>query len=331
MRLTLRRPVALTLAALFGIGLLAGCSHADDDVATLDNTSGPKNGTQKERAQVLVDCLTEVKIPAATYDADGDQLYVTIEPTGPSYRCDGNGCWANPGPNSEDMSESERAELTAHYEKLAAKYLPAGYFEDQTEGAVADPTAEPTVEPTAIPTSEAETPNANPTVLFLGEEDYTERYTTCLKESGYTDPSVTEDPASTLKSFQQQAEATNKWIACARENGFPNLKDLPAPTLGDNEYYPVAQLPATITEQQANALAEQCPTFDAQAHAEELKARQEADPAELENFEPIIDPWVDVASAEGDDQAALDHANKIRAILNAASQEFSDEQTAEAK
>jgi hypothetical protein len=52
---------------------------------------------------------------------------------------------------------------------------------------------------------------------------------------------------------------TNKWVACARENGFPNLADLTKPKADDWETAPKALLPLTTTEVQLKGVLKKCP------------------------------------------------------------------------
>ncbi|MDR0626234.1 MAG: hypothetical protein LBG11_03075 [Bifidobacteriaceae bacterium] len=71
------------------------------------------------------------------------------------------------------------------------------------------------------------------------------------------------------------AESGTLWAACARENGYPQVKD-PAPPVADGWVtMPLVVLPGTITATDLRALLTECPNFDfeaAEAIIEELLA-----------------------------------------------------------
>ncbi|MDR1152865.1 MAG: hypothetical protein LBK72_10435 [Bifidobacteriaceae bacterium] len=97
--------------------------------------------------------------------------------------------------------------------------------------------------------------------LVVDGMDRSTDFERCHLESGYTAPQIMADPADELAQKQAQAEATNAWIACAREHGYPDLADVTA--VVDNwSTQPTAMLPSDITEQALRTLLAACPSFD---------------------------------------------------------------------
>jgi hypothetical protein len=74
--------------------------------------------------------------------------------------------------------------------------------------------------------------------------DRTAPFAACHERSAYVDPTELDaDPASELALHQRQADATNAWIACARQNGLPELADVTAAADGGP---PEALIPLTV-------------------------------------------------------------------------------------
>jgi hypothetical protein len=64
------------------------------------------------------------------------------------------------------------------------------------------------------------------------------------------------------------AAAGVEWAHCARQNGFPDVRDPATPTLATvDELWPTATLPASTAEQDLRTSLEVCPVFDKDAHA----------------------------------------------------------------
>ena len=100
--------------------------------------------------------------------------------------------------------------------------------------------------------------------LWVDRVDRTSSYVQCLNSSGYSEAaawgiSTQADPAQ----YQRQVDANNQWTACARENGWPDIKDSVMPTDMEHASNPFVVLPATMTEDQLRALLDACPNFDA--------------------------------------------------------------------
>jgi hypothetical protein len=107
--------------------------------------------------------------------------------------------------------------------------------------------------------------------LLVDGVDYSADFERCFTESSYSEPDFRLNPAEQERQIQGVLDATNTWIACARENGYPDLADIPDSS-GDTDFYPTAELPATIDEPALRALLEACPTFDEDAQREAYDA-----------------------------------------------------------
>lgn len=95
--------------------------------------------------------------------------------------------------------------------------------------------------------------------LVIDGVDHSEVYAQCLAESGYDERAaqgkIQMDPAI----FERQVAANNKWAACARENGWPDVEDSVMPS---DDSWPTIVLPSTITDDQLRQLLASCPDFD---------------------------------------------------------------------
>jgi hypothetical protein len=154
--------------------------------------------------------------------------------------------------------------------------------------------------------------------LVLGGADRSEDYDACMTESGYADPeSEPVDPTAELTSKQRTAEASNRWAACARENGHPEIRDVAAVADGWKTS-PSVLVPPTIGESGLRAPMEACPQFDRQAHEDYQERLAAGDPDAVMPVNPEI--GVDVPghmgyNAESDlspeDQELVDRPTRI--------------------
>ncbi|MDR2348465.1 MAG: hypothetical protein LBD90_07625 [Bifidobacteriaceae bacterium] len=97
--------------------------------------------------------------------------------------------------------------------------------------------------------------------LIEGDTDHTETLLACIDSSGYFMPNARFDPREETVERQAIADSSNLWLACARENGYPELAD--AIVQADNwTTRTEALLPSDISPDQLNALLEACPPFD---------------------------------------------------------------------
>ncbi|MDR2378396.1 MAG: hypothetical protein LBD70_03070 [Bifidobacteriaceae bacterium] len=244
--------LALSLAAAAGLAL-AGCAKAPE-VATLGGkgggAAGPMSAEEEQAAgaKELAKCLETAGIPVYQYDQEDGQIYVGIE-TSQAYAMSWGNEWGStwfPGDSNDDAAIATAlaalAPLVETYDKDAANSLKN--YDNEIMAAVSSG------------------PVDTPPYLIIGQEDLTEPFAKCLTESGYTEPVWKTDPAEELKSKQNIARATSEWAKCARENGFPEIKDPEPPVADDYMTQPTAVLPADITEDQLRALLAACPNFD---------------------------------------------------------------------
>ena len=248
--------IGLIITATLG---LAACT-GDDGIASITDSGDNAVSDDKALAEAMVDCLREAGIPAATEVLDPDQdtsrlVIETDEPYALAY-ADGSATWM-PGDGSDAQAQSALARL----EELTAKYVP-------TE---AGPSASESGDP-----SETDAPSQYQPYLVIGETDHTAVFTQCLTQTGYVEQVWRgETQAEELERKMPIAESGTRWAACARENGYPQVKDPDPPVPDGWVTMPLVVLPGTITATDLRALLAQCPNFDleaAEAIVEELLA-----------------------------------------------------------
>ncbi|MDR2565516.1 MAG: hypothetical protein LBC97_05545 [Bifidobacteriaceae bacterium] len=243
--------------------VLTGCGDSND-VASL-NGGGPKNTEaaspeeeQARAADAMAECLQKAGIPAKATSWDGmkgqKQLELDTDQTYALAYADGSGASSAGGANTE----AEWDAFYAHIDELAAEYRPS---EEELEAYYA---AVEQAEADGKDIASIPEPEYQP-YLFIGNVDHSAAFAECLKQSGYTEPVYQNDPVDEVKQKEAMLEATTGWIKCARDNGFPDLKD-PAPAKADDwETQPMAVLPGDITVPELEALLVKCPNFDSES------------------------------------------------------------------
>jgi hypothetical protein len=163
--------------------------------------------------------------------------------------------------------------------------------------------------------------------LVVDGVDYSEGYAACLAESSYVEPVHVRDPERELEVKQQVTDASNRWAGCARENGFPAIKDAKSPVIDDYQTYPIVLLPASITVKQIEKLAEVCPVL---AQEEADRIAEAAASGEEVVREPLPEVGIDVPGLDGEpvepgvedgDEVAQQYAGVLE-TLYAASREL---------
>jgi len=96
--------------------------------------------------------------------------------------------------------------------------------------------------------------------LTIDGMDHTEVYLQCLSASGYSDSATIVPVFFDPEQIEHALTITNTWASCARENGFPDVRD--AIALPDNSGLTHLHLPSSITEDQLRQLLAVCPNFD---------------------------------------------------------------------
>jgi hypothetical protein len=264
------RRVVPVIAAMITLAFaLAGCSDtpAEDDVvsvqrlasapASASQTQAPADDagegpgtpssartnsaakTQVERAEAAYSCLTDAGFPAIIEDMPTGESWVWIESDDTVIQVweDGNNFFWSQGTWPLAEGPEAQDEYRAHMEAMtrAAKDSSFGY------------------------------------VVYVGDADRTADFGPCLAESGYEWPGLQwRDPEVQLAARRESAELANEWAACARANGVPGVLD--AQVSEDLDLFPVALLPAGVTEAQIRGLLDACPPWDKEIE----EANQEA-------------------------------------------------------
>ncbi|MDR0432169.1 MAG: hypothetical protein LBH48_02500 [Bifidobacteriaceae bacterium] len=96
--------------------------------------------------------------------------------------------------------------------------------------------------------------------LLVDGEDRSQTLADCHEAAPYTEPNEGIDPDSELSAKRPYAEATNRWIACARQNGYPDMEDVPL-TADSFATAPEVVLPLTMTPQELGELLAVCPNL----------------------------------------------------------------------
>jgi hypothetical protein len=232
--------IGLVSAAALAGAALGGCT--DGGVATLRGKN-PAELTEMERAKLMAACLADASIGTRVYAVGGDDHKPEVEiDTDQPYTLSLTPDYGVIGFGGETSREQQIwydrwIELTAKYDPTAAvDYGGTAADEDAAHHSVP--------------------------YLFIEDEDHSETLQRCLDESHYAPPDSFIDPAIELGQKRLDAEATVRWLECARANGYPNLKDPAPPKADQSETWPKAVLPAEITEDALRALLARCPNFD---------------------------------------------------------------------
>ncbi|MDR1187916.1 MAG: hypothetical protein LBK95_10755 [Bifidobacteriaceae bacterium] len=259
-----------------GAAITATACTAQDEgrVATLDggesgSGSVEERADQAEATLEMVKCLQEAGISEAVeYEAGTDQASFGIETDEPyTMRVDQTGASYDFG-GADTSDESDQAEWKAvlqHLEELASAYDPSLATASDAGSGESDTNPAAGTAPLVLP--ETEPDDGVPPYLFIGDRDHTEALTECLDETGYTTPvAPPSDPDQELADKQLALIPTLAWAECARENGYPNLKDPDPPVAnGWKTGISMVLLPTNMTEQALRDLMAACPNFDEEA------------------------------------------------------------------
>ncbi|MDR2895230.1 MAG: hypothetical protein LBV30_01030 [Propionibacteriaceae bacterium] len=165
--------------------------------------------------------------------------------------------------------------------------------------------------------------------LLVDWVDKSDDFVACLDQSGYDEEAATaiDSPPPDPSELQAQLTTNNRWTACARDHGLPNLADSVLFTGEEADRMPRVILPVTTDPEVLRQVVAACPTFSPdkmeqlddwyQEHGfyEEL-------PADLLAFDPIvkIDPsaildidWCAPLTAE--QQTSADQFNAVNRAL----------------
>ncbi|MDR2566839.1 MAG: hypothetical protein LBC97_12465 [Bifidobacteriaceae bacterium] len=98
-------------------------------------------------------------------------------------------------------------------------------------------------------------------VLIDGDRDLSAELGACIESSGYFVPDARADLRDEERAKQAVAEASNDWARCARENGWPDVRDAEV-AVDDYATVPFALVPGDITVEQLRVLLGKCSPLD---------------------------------------------------------------------
>jgi hypothetical protein len=100
-----------------------------------------------------------------------------------------------------------------------------------------------------------------PPLFIDGTQDRSAEYAECIDQSAYFIPSRPVDPVKEKKAKEELAAISNEWAQCARDNGWPSVKDAPV-VIDGYDTLPTIILPATTSPDSLKALLDRCPYVD---------------------------------------------------------------------
>ena len=165
--------------------------------------------------------------------------------------------------------------------------------------------------------------------LIVDGVDHTDVFVACLNQSGY-DHMAAFGTATQVdpQKLQEQLESNNRWAACAREHGWPGIRDSVVPTNSGPMRWPMVTLPSDITEDQLRQLLKDCPNFDpdqAQCLVDQETSNGKAGDAHVDCVpDPMItvdwsslggDPFDPSWTPKPDQQSENDRLNRLMDIL----------------
>jgi hypothetical protein len=269
---------------------MVACNDGDE-VVSLNSPSA----NESEKASVAMALCLERGGVAAEGDAGPEGNSVVLTTDEPYRICTESGlCESSGGAWSGDMTEDDWLELSATFDGMAQRYL------DTADGAV--------------------------DLLFIGQNDFSELYRQCRSESGYETPQLPGAEADELSYKTKIAEAGLKWARCARENGYPEVRDPDPPVADGYNTIPAAVAPFSMSPDQLRNLLTVCPNIDIDGHRSQEESM--ANPslsgdAMPEVYDPIVTfdfPGWNGSVVDGDDldEATLGKLTAFQAVLDEA-------------
>jgi hypothetical protein len=154
--------------------------------------------------------------------------------------------------------------------------------------------------------------------LMIDGVDYSEEYAKCLAQSGYDEQRAQGSVIQNPVLVQQQLAANNKWAQCARENGWPDVKDSVVPE--DDMMMPVVYLPSGITDDQLRQLIDACPNFDPDQQ-EKMQQWYQDNPTPT----GYPDDYISEPNFSVEDQSDTVRRDQLYAILNEKMNEYNEQ------
>jgi hypothetical protein len=289
-----RKNAGTIIACAFLAGSVANCSGGDRQVASLDGgtNGGPTGQTQAATAQAMRDCLNAAGVPAVTVQLDEEHASIDFESDG-VYQLQGPTGTVRSGPGKREVTVEE-------WERGETKRA-----EHEREYTAPDGTVSP--------------------FLFIGDEDFTLAWVTCLDRTGYSEPDPAADPGDELRQKQLWAAVSAEWAQCARDNGVLAAKDPEAPVADNYETIPTAVLPSTIQPDELRALLRVCPNFDPDGGLETVEGEAYVSGEAIDPFIGFDLPGYDGSRPPNTgvvDEATASRIAELQAILNESLAEF---------
>jgi hypothetical protein len=151
--------------------------------------------------------------------------------------------------------------------------------------------------------------------LIVDGQDRTDTLRSCHEQSGYWAPQLASDLREEAQFKQQLADSTNDWVSCARDNGYPGLKDVTA-TADGWKTYPAVYLPLSMSVNALDTLLVACPKFDAEQNRKLLDASGDFD---IEEWTPdpqvLIEEPGSLTGPDGQATADARHYEELRRVL----------------
>jgi len=169
--------------------------------------------------------------------------------------------------------------------------------------------------------------HAADTILVIDGVDHSEAFAGCLSSTGYDEQVALRGHSQVNPAeVERQVRSNNLWAACARENGWPGIKD----SAMESDEWPTVLLPTTITEDQLRQLLDACPNFDSeeQKRMDDWWADNPMATEWPDDFLPM--PIIDfegvkrVGTLSPEDEAVLAGLEPLYAILNEESNAYAE-------
>jgi hypothetical protein len=168
---------------------------------------------------------------------------------------------------------------------------------------------------------------SSPYGLEVDGADYSDEFANCVEASGYAPNSIGDSVREELVAKQALAAVTNDWLACARDNGYPDWDDVPVGKADNWLTSPSAIIPLSTTADELKDLLAACPNFD-EATAELIEDPEfdwdsdfAAHPAV--DIEPPGPPSGEELGQTGQDEYA--HYQELIDVLSAAERDYYEE------
>jgi hypothetical protein len=256
--------MAICGAAVALMAVAGGCKSDGGDVASIGNEDGPAENValDKETADLVAKQAASAEDMLACLKGKG--IDADLVPSG-----------------TTGYGSAEFKQIWINAEPRAVCFSLPG------EGGMCDPAA---LEGPDMPTDE------DRAYLYVDGLDRSEELVACIEETGYFTPEPKIDPREEEAEKQLQADASNLWAACARENGLPGMPDAKI-EIDSFATMPAALVDGSVTVDQFKAVLDQCPPFDPK--------RDLGAPQDVDGTGPrLIDPSISFDLPEDDPKLA---------------------------